>query len=413
MIRKFAQIFAIIFIFSIPLENTFTLGSLGSLSRLIGLATAGIWILSILAQNQIRVLNYFHIIVFIFLLYNVASIFWTVDFDLTYERVITYVQMVVQIWMIWDLLTTEKMYLAGLLAFLLGVYITIADTFINFLSGNLISEYEYGRFSGAGQNAVELALILSLCIPIAWYLAINQKSTRNGNLIKVICYAFIPASLFAMILTGSRTALLAIIPGVIYIIASLHRLKLVYRYIGFILFITLIIFGISIIPQATLARLETIGSSISSGDLGGRGAIWSRSFQIFFDHPLVGIGSGSTVAPDQVGSFSHNTFLSILVELGIIGEVIFLILLGSAVLQIIKQPKTSMILWFTVLFTWIIGVQSLTWEYTKVTWLFLGLIAISAGIIDRSGSLQEAPLINSKSLSIQPPIQTISSGKNP
>ena len=242
MIRKIAQIFAIIFIFSIPLENTLSLGSLGSLSRLIGLATAGIWILSIIVQNQIRTLNYFHILVVFFLLFNIASIFWTVDFDLTFERVTTYLQMAIQIWMLWDLLTTEKVYRAALLAFLLGAYITVLDSFANFLSGNLISQFEYGRFSGAGQNAVELALILSLCIPVAWYLAINQNSTRYGKLIKIICYSFIPASLFAMILTGSRTALLAIIPGVIYIIASLRRLKLIYRYLGFIVFITFNIF---------------------------------------------------------------------------------------------------------------------------------------------------------------------------
>ena len=92
-------------------------------------------------------------------------------------------------------------------------------------------------------------------------------------------------------------------------------------------------------------------------------------------------------------------------ELGIIGELIFLVLLGGAVLQIIKQPKTSMALWFTVLFTWIIGVQSLTWEYTKVTWLFLGFIAISAGIIDRSDNLKDTHLINTKSIFMISPLK--------
>jgi len=269
------------------------------------------------------------------------------------------------------------------LAFILGAYITIIDTVNNFISGQIISQWEYGRYTGGGQNAVELALILSLCIPIAWYLAANQKATRTGKWIKIICFSFLPASLFAIILTASRTALLAITPGAIYIVTSFRQLKPGYRYLGFIFLILIMLVGQSLVPQATLARLATIGTSITTGELGGRGALWSQGIQIFYDHPLLGIGSGSTVSPDQLGAFIHNTFLSVLVELGILGLLIFLCLIGCAVIQAWKHPVPERVLWLTILSVWIIGVLSLTWEYTKPTWLFLSFVAISAGTINQ------------------------------
>jgi O-antigen ligase len=386
MPRKFAQIFALIFIFTIPWENAFAFGSLGSISRIIGLATAGLWVISVLFQNRLRAFNYFHIVVFSFLLYNIASIFWTADIEFTYERAKTYLQMAIQIWMLWDLLTTEKLHRAALLAFLLGAYLTVANTIGNFLSGQLISQWEYGRYSGGGQNAVELGLILSLCFPIAWHLAITEKANRFGNLIKIICFSFIPTAFFALILTASRTALLTIIPGLVYILWSFRRFKPIYRVIGLIIFILAVLIGQSMIPQATLERLGTIGYQLASGDLGGRVELWKQSLEIFTEHPLLGIGSGSLAAPDQLGAFTHNTFLSILTELGILGFLLFLGVITSAVYQIIKQPRPSMVLWLIVLLTWIIGVQSLTWEYTKPTWFFLSMIAVSAGVIDRRSS---------------------------
>ena len=345
MTRKFAEILVIIFIFTIPCENIFTLGSLGSISRLIGLITAAVWGISILVQKKVRVFSTFHFLAFSFFLFSVASIFWTVDHELTFARAITFIQMAIQIWMLWDLLTTERLYRFALLAFILGTYVIIIDTIGNFFSGQIISEWDYGRYSGGGQNAVELALILSLCFPIAWYLAITEKSDRIGKIIKIICYSFIPSAFFAIILTASRTAILTVLPGIFFILGSLNRMKRFHRSMIFIFAIILLFVGQSIIPQETLERLSTFGTSISSGDLGGRTDLWRGSIQIFIDHPLLGIGSGSTASSLQLGAVAHNTFLSILSELGLFGFIIFICMIISLVFLAIKQPLLSSSLW--------------------------------------------------------------------
>jgi O-antigen ligase len=381
--QKFARFVVLVFIFTIPWENAFIVSTLGSLTRVIGLAAAGIWIISVIFRNRLRKIQIYHIVVFLFILDNVASIIWTLDYDYTLAHLKTYLQLGILAWMLWDLITTSESMRDALQAFILGGYVVIASSFYNFLSGQTISQYEYGRFSGAGQNAVELALILSLSVPIAWHLATNANAGAGSNTSKVINFAYIPTALAATILTGSRTALLTLIPAFIYIFGSVQRLKPIYRLIIAIIFILSVFIGQSFIPQATLARLGTIGDSISAGDIGGRVALWKESFSIFLDHFLLGIGSGALVSPDQMGGAAHNTFLSVLAELGLIGIVLFVGILFIVFMNAITQPKAYAILWLTVLSVWLIGIQSLTYEYTKSTWFFLNMIVISASIYHR------------------------------
>jgi len=412
MIRKIAQILVIIFFFSIPCENILTIGSIGSLSRFIGLGAAAVWFVSVLIEKRIRKFTLFYLMVFLFFIFNLMSIFWAVDYDLTLIRAKTFLQLAIQIWMIWDLITTEKIFRFSLFAFIVGTYFVIIDSINNFIKGQIISEWDIGRFSGGGQNAVELALLLSLCFPIAWYLAITEKSTSYHKIIKVICFSFVPAALFSIILTASRTAILSVIPGFFFILSTLKNIKPGYRFAIFSLALVIIIVGQSIIPQETLQRLSTFGTSISTGDLGGRSSLWKRGIQIFIEHPLGGIGSNGTSSTEQLGAVVHNTFISILAELGVIGFIIFLVLIISLFLQIKKMPTLPASLWMIVIIAWLIGVQSLTWEYTKSTWYFFSMAIIAANLIETNEKSKESQVFRNSLLVRQlSPIQQQNSNR--
>ena len=378
--RTIAQFFALIFIFTIPIENTSVVGEFGSISRLFGVLAGGLWVISVVIQQKIRKLSIFHIFVFSFFLFHVISIYWTVDYDYTYVRLKTYAQMAIQVWMFWDLFSSEKHLHSAFTAFLIGSFIPIIDSYYNFVNSNQISQFQIGRYSGGGQNAVELGLILSLWIPIAFHLGIIQKSSLSGKIIKLISLLFIPLAIVAIILTGSRTAIFTLVPAVIYILISLKNFKFFNRIILSFIIIIILLNTYTFIPTETLERLGTASESISSGDFGGRSILWKKSFDIFQNYPIFGIGSGSLGSPNQLGGFAHNTFISILAELGIIGFILFLCIIFCTIIKILYQPKKYSFLWFTVFSIWMIGIQSLTWEYTKDTWLLLSLIAISNGI---------------------------------
>lgn len=392
MVRKIAQMVIWVFIFTIPWETAITISSLGTVSRVIGLLAAGIWLFSVLVEGRMRKPNVFHLFVFLFMLDNIASIFWSHHYGLTWSRVKTYAQLAILVWILWDLITTPGDLRNGMQAFILGGYVGIGSSLYNFITNQLISTWEVGRYTGASQNAVEFAMILSLSLPIAWHLAMTQKKGLGANLWRGINFAFIPAALFAIVLTGTRTALLSIIPGLIYILWTLRNIKMGYRLLIFSAFIVLLFVGQSLVPQSTLERLGTLSASIEANDLGGRAVLWKGALRIFQDYPILGVGSGSLSSPDELGAFAHNTFLSILAELGMVGFAIFMGVLGAVFLNAIRQPKPYAALSLSIFVIWIISVMSLTWEYAKPTWFFLNLIVIITGVYEVKEAPREQPV---------------------
>jgi O-antigen ligase len=381
--HKIAMGFALVLIFTIPWETAITFGAMGTLTRLIGLGLAGLWAISVLVKGGIRKLGFFQIVVFFFMLYNVASIFWTINFDLTITRVYTFLQLAMLSWILWDLFTNSESLQVAIQVFIFGGYLAIASSIINFVSGQYISTTDVGRYTGAGQNANELCIILSLSVPLAWHLASSPKAGARSYFLRVVNFLFIPGALFASILTASRTALVILVPGLLYILISARKVKFIIRFLVFTILIIGIIGVWSIIPQVTMDRLGTIGASIESNDLGGRVVLWDESMQVFQSHPLLGIGSGSLASPNILGTFAHNTFLSVLAELGILGFIPFMAILVIVLYQIFKMPRSYLFLWLTVFVILIISFFSLTWEYTKTTWFILNIMIMYAAIYNK------------------------------
>ncbi len=93
---------------------------------------------------------------------------------------------------------------------------------------------------------------------------------------------------------------------------------------------------------------------------------------------------------------AHNTYLSVLVEEGLVGFVLFAAILWIVFRTAWRQPKWERRFWLTVLAVWAIGASTLTWEHRKTTWLFMTLI-IAAGALrptpeDRSRDRRDAEL---------------------
>jgi hypothetical protein len=120
--------------------------------------------------------------------------------------------------------------------------------------------------------------------------------------------------------------------------------------------------------------------------LGGRMDIWREGFAISSQHPLLGVGGGAfREAIDRYpqGTVAHNVFLSVLVELGIVGLGLFAVVLALVVAEAVQQPRREAWLWLATLMVWTIGASVHTWEHKKPTWLFLGLVVVGAGLFSR------------------------------
>jgi O-antigen ligase len=399
-LRKLTFTLSLILIFTIPWEDAITIAGVNSLTRYLGILVSIVWLISIVSTKKVRRPSLFHVLFFLFTLWNVVSLFWTIAYETSIQEVITYVQLFILTLIIWDLYTSTEELNKGIQIFILGCYILIITTIINYALGREIKIYSGGRYAGVG-NAGDMALVLSLGLPIAWHLAISQKS--QNKIIVFLNYIYLPCALFAILLTGTRMALIAVVPAILYIVGSFHRLKLIVRITSFFALIGAMFWLEPFIPQTTLDRLGTAFSSITAGDLGGRVEIWRQSLAYWFEHPIIGIGSGALDSPLVINTVAHNTFLSVLTEVGMIGLLIFISILLVVVNRAFRQKKELATLWITVLSVWAIGVFTLTWEYKKATWLLLTLIIAAAHINHQK--------INTASLYLEPTSRQIQNKK--
>lgn len=376
--RSIAFWLSLLMIFVIPWENMITTGSsVTTGAKLVGLVVAAFWVATVAVTGRFRKPHPFHIVVGLYLIWNAFTLFWTVDVGLTTSRLQTYFQLAAMVFILWDLYETSAKLLAGLQAYILGAYVAVGGTLYNY---GLDAGRNSLRFAAGGFNVNDLGIILALGIPVAWYLIVSVSSRERPYLLTLLNYAYLPAAVLAILLTASRAALLATVPGLLFIIWSLRRLSVIQRMLVFSASVLALSVFQEIVPQPSILRLTTIASSDGFDALGGRLDIWSEGLAVFSEHPLVGVGSGAFRAATELGRSAHNFALSLLVELGIIGFGIFVFILVMAFYYARRQPKLRSQLWLTFLLVWMLGAATHNWEHRKQTWLFLSFVFVGAGL---------------------------------
>jgi O-antigen ligase len=377
-----------------------------------GLAVALVWVATVVVTRKLRKPDTFHIAASLYVLWNMLSVLWSTDVNRTLVQVTSYIQLLGLAIILWDLCTTRRAMLAMLQMYILGGFVLLGNTLINYTSG---STYYYERFSANGTNPDDLGLILALGLPVASYLASSIPASKFTSLLRLANYAYIPAALLGIALSGTRTALLAALPGLIFSIASLKRPRLWTRTAIFISMIGAGIVLLPFIPTASLQRLGTTGSELAGGDLNGRASLWRQGFASFEEHPLVGVGANMFRSVDSIGKVAHNSYLSVAVELGLIGFALFMLMIGIAARHAWRQRGWDRRLWLAVLVAWMIGVSTLTWENRKPTWLFLSLVVVSAGLVEnrvKSGPTVQGDLIRWPTLPYTHPISPVPDARN-
>src|SRR3989304_2256467 len=333
--RTIAFTLSLVFIFFIPWEGVIELPGLGTASKLIGFAVAVCWLATVVITDRVRKPGPFHIMVCLFVLWNAVSVFWSADPETTVVHVVRWVQLLGMVFILWDLYTTRAALLAGLQAFILGEYVGIGIAVANYFSGNVFYSH-YQRFSPSDQsNPDGFGFIVVLGIPVAFYLAASANTTRMSGLLKLVKYAYIPAAFI-------------LLPHV----QSLRSFQ----------------------------RLGTTYAELSEGTLNNRTNNWREGLATFSEHPLIGVGGDMYSSENSLGKIAHNSFISVLVELGLIGFALFGSILMFAVISAWGQPKWDARFWLTTLLVWAIGASALTYEYKKATWLFLSFVIASAAL---------------------------------
>jgi O-antigen ligase len=252
----------------------------------------------------------------------------------------------------------------------------------------------YRRYAAAGFDPNDFGLILALSIPLALYLAL-----RTGNLMRWCNRAAAMLVLCALLLTGSRTALVATFVAFGFALWTWRKADRGQRTSSALLLLFLLLGLYGFAPVATRERLATVTTELTRGTLHKRTLIWKAGLKVLRRHPVLGVGAGAypeAVRP-QLGTpgvpghqyVAHNTFLSVLVECGGIGFGVYALLLGTLAMYVWTLPSAERALWTIMLAVWAAGVSTLTWEHYKPSWLIVALIMTEWGRPWRTAGLRE------------------------
>lgn len=393
MARTLAHYLSFAFVFFVSMDDFLVVDvlglHLGSVARTCAFLLALAWLGAVIQRSHVRYPDSFHWLAYAFFVWSILTFAWSHSLPWTIARTQTYLQMLLMLFILWDLYCTAADLHAALQAYVFGSYASLACLLIGYVHHVSSSPSASYRFTTGEFNPNGLALLLAIGIPFSWYLTLPQAGTQGYRVfLGIVNLLYTPLSLFAIALTGSRGALAASVPAFLFIIyhaANSRRPRMLVRLVV-ILISVVTLYGL--VPTSVIHRLSSLPGDIIHGDLGGRRLVWRYAFSIFRYHPLVGIGSGAfrvalTAHPAwHSEKVVHNTFLSVLVETGVVGFVFFVASLVRVLVALLRRRPAHFRLWLVTLLVWSLGAFNLTWEHRKATWLVMLLALVGSQTTD-------------------------------
>lgn len=174
-------------------------------------------------------------------------------------------------------------------------------------------------------------------------------------LVRFFLYGLFFADFVIVILSGGRGG---------FVVLGLHSLLFIYFYfkktnierkkvqrlLFIVLLVTLSFVVISLIQKvgADFAALGRITGMFSGEGDSGRDDLRQMALKSFENSPILGYGFGSVFY--AIGDYSHNIFTDIMVEIGIVGLLVFIYILFKTGRLLIKSSKETIVdyLWLVI-----------------------------------------------------------------
>lgn len=368
---KIAYAFLWLFVFSLPWERFLVLPGLAIISRVTGGVAVSLALLAVVVSGQFRRWHKFHIWALLFWIWAGACFLVYHSGDRLPSKYWTYGQLLLVLWMVWELAATEARQRGLLMAYVAGAYVAALDTLA-------IYRQQAGaarRFAAGGADPNDMSMVLALALPMAWYLGMTSHNTAA----KWLGRGFLPLGVLAIGLTGSRGGMVAATVALLIVPLSMTRLTPGRLISAMIMLLAAGALAVAYVPETTIERLSTIGTEVEGGRIGGRAKLWRAGLQAYAQHPIAGFGTGhfkSAITPilGPAAQVAHNSFVSVLVEQGIVGFTLYMAMLFAVFRSVMRLRGMDRRFALVLLGTLCVTMLPLTWEDRRVVWIVMALL---------------------------------------
>jgi O-antigen ligase len=206
-----------------------------------------------------------------------------------------------------------------------GIYASLAD-----LDRECESACAYGTY--ANHNDYTYAIILIL--PFLYFL----RRASTSFLLRALLAAFMAGGVVGVVLSLSRGGMIGLVfEALLLALMTGSNLKK-----GLSL---IVLVGVGLVAiQTQYARRAAVSQNYTAEDAeASRFELWKAGQNAFLTHPVIGIGSNQfreysheygEISGDNRNKNTHNTFLEVLVNNGLVGFAVFLLLLRSMVREL-------------------------------------------------------------------------------
>jgi O-antigen ligase len=332
-------------------------------------------------------------------LWALITTFYAISSEAAYTAFIELLKALVIFFVVMNALRTPQQLRSYILMFLVAFLIWPArGTLTNYVTGNRY----FGRaiWNGIYSNPNDLAAITLLVLGLT--LAIATVKTQNPR-VRRAAIVFVPVTILIILLTQSRGTFIGLLVG--FGPTILSRMRRRPTIAGPVLIV--IVLAAALVPATAWHRFEGITSAgsaaptrnadqysaVAEASAEQRLEILKNGWHIFTDHPLLGVGIGcyneanGRYSPTLGRRDAHNTYLSLAVEMGLPGLLLWLGLVGSVLAQVRRRrqsieadDRTIQIVWLERAIVGVL-VAALFASYSGITIFYLLLGALWAATV--------------------------------
>ena len=167
--------------------------------------------------------------------------------------------------------------------------------------------------------------------------------------------------------------------------------------------------AVAYVPQKIVTRLATTSTEVEGLTFGGRFKLWKAGLNAFSQKPISGYGTAGfklAITP-QLGSLAqvaHNSYISVLVEEGLVGFMLYWLMFLIVFRAVLRLPKVERRFGMILMATLCLAMFPLTWEDRKPVWFILGvLLGLSQAYVLNGRQAGMAPVAQPAGAPVAPP----------